>query len=77
MLYRYADYKGYDVTAAGGLDAFRDAGSVASYAEDAVAWAVEKGLMSGVDSVTLEPKGSATRAQAAAILMRFLENTAA
>ena len=76
MLYRYADYKGYDLTGGGSLDGFTDRGSVSSYAEEAVAWAVSEELMSGVDSVTLSPKGSATRAQTATILMRFLENMA-
>ena len=73
MLYRYAQYKGYDVTGSAGLSGYADADSVSSWAEYAVAWAVDAGLISGVGNNTLNPQGSATRAEIATILMRFVE----
>ena len=76
ILYRYAQYKGYDVTASANLSAYTDAASVSSYAVSAMQWAVGEGLINGVTNTTLVPGGSATRAQVAAILMRFCENVA-
>ena len=73
MLYRYAQYKGYDVTGSADLSGYADADSVSSWAEYAVAWAVDAGLISGVGNNTLNPQGSATRAEIATILMRFVE----
>ena len=60
-------------TAQGDLSAFSDAGQVSSYAADAMAWAVETGLISGSDGV-LDPQGLATRAQVTVILMRFSQS---
>lgn len=77
MLYRYAQYKGYDVSDTANLSAFDDSDSIASYAEEAVSWAVAEGLISGTDDTTLSPEGTATRAQIATILMRFCESIAA
>ena len=75
ILYRYAQYKGFDVSGKADLyAAFTDAGQVSGYARDAMAWANYEGLINGVTTTTLQPGGSATRAQAAAILMRFCEN---
>ncbi|MGM9640198.1 MAG: S8 family serine peptidase [Faecousia sp.] len=71
ILYRYAEYKELDVTARADLSAFKDADKVSSYAKDALSWAVAEGLIKGVSSTTLAPKGSATRAQAAVLLVRF------
>ena len=73
MLYRYAQYKGYDVTGSADLSGYADADSVSSWAQYAVAWAVDAGLISGVGNNTLNPQGSATRAEIATILMRFVE----
>ena len=73
MLYRYAQYKGYDLTAGGDLSGFADAGAVSGWAETSLAWAVGQGLFQGSDS-QVDPQGSAIRAQTAAILMRFMEN---
>lgn len=70
ILYRYAKYCGYDVTAAAALDAFADAGAVSEYARAAMQWAAAEGLVTGSGS-RLDPQGSATRAQVAAILARF------
>ena len=74
ILYRYAQYKGYDTSATGALDGFADAGAVSGWAEDAVAWAVGAGLMEGKGGDMLDPTGTATRAEAAAILTRFCQN---
>ncbi len=71
ILYRYAQYKGYGSESEGDISAFSDGSQVSSYAVKAMNWAVDAGLISGVDSNILEPKGSATRAQVAVILMRF------
>ncbi len=76
ILYRYAAYKGYDTTAPDNLSGFTDAAQISSYAKTAMQWANEKGLVTGVGSSTLQPKGNATRAQIATILMRFCENIA-
>ena len=75
MLYRYADYKGYDVTQ-GGMAAreYEDYETVSSWAVSAVDWAVNAGLISGTSATTLTPQGSATRAEIATILMRFVES---
>ena len=73
ILYRYAkDYKGYDVSAAADISGYTDAGSVSSWALDAVKWANAEGLVNGRTPTTLVPGGSASRAEAAAIFMRFL-----
>ena len=74
ILARYADQEGYDLSDWADLSAFSDAGSVSSWAEDAMAWACGAGLISGTGGGKLSPKGNATRAQVAAILMRFCEN---
>lgn len=74
ILYRYARYKGADVSAADDLAAFTDRPD--GWAEDAVKWAVGAGVLSGKGSGVLDPKGRATRAEVAAMLHRFLSNTA-
>ena len=73
ILYRYAQYKGYDVTASADLSTYTDAASVSSYAVSAMQWAVGEGLINGITDTTLVPGGSATRAQVATILMRFMQ----
>lgn len=70
MLYRYAG----EPTVSGSLSAFTDAGSVSSWANNAMLWATQNGIITGVTSTTIDPQGTATRAQAAAMLMRFMEN---
>lgn len=74
ILYRYARYKGVDVSGRADLSAFPDAGRISGYAVDAMAWANHAGLISGMGDHTLQPRGSATRAQVAAILMRFCKS---
>ena len=71
MLYNYAQYKGYDLTASGDLTQFPDAGSISSWAETALSWANGNGLINGNEDGTLAPGGTATRAQAASILAHF------
>jgi len=73
ILYRYASYKGYSVTASSSISDYSDAPQVSSYAQTAMSWANATGLITGTTATTLAPKGSATRAQAAMILMRFCE----
>ena len=72
ILYRYTDYLGEDVTASGDLSGFRDTDQLASWAETPMRWAVGTGLIRGKTATTLDPRSSATRAQVAAILHRFL-----
>ncbi len=74
ILYRYAEYKGYDVSAAADLAGYSDAGSVSSWAEAAMRWASAEGLITGVTATSLSPSGNATRAQVAMILMRFVNS---
>ena len=74
MLYNYAKYKGYDLTAEGDLSQFPDGDSVQPWAETAMSWANGNALINGHDDGTLEPGGTTTRAQAASILMRFDQN---
>lgn len=74
MLYNYAKYKGYDLTAQGDLTAFPDGDSVQPWAETAMTWANGNQLINGHDDGTLEPGGTTSRAQAASILMRFDQN---
>ena len=71
ILMRYAKYRGDDTAASGDISAFRDSGSISSYAAEPLKWAAGKGYISGVTSDTIAPKSGATRAQVAAILMRY------
>ena len=75
ILYRYAKQKGYDVSKSAALTAFSDADKVSGYASEAMQWAVAEGLLQGSNG-KLNPQGSATRAQVATILMRFMEKFA-
>lgn len=72
ILYRYAKQKGYDVSKSAALTGFSDADKVSSYAVDAMQWAVAEELLKGSNG-KLDPQGSATRAQVATILMRFMQ----
>ena len=72
ILYRYAAYKGMDVSARATLDGYIDQPS--AWAEDVMQWAVAEGLLTGVSEDRLQPQGPATRAQVAAIFERFLKN---
>lgn len=72
MLYRYAG----EPKVTGDLDGFTDADQVGDWAEEAMAWAVAEGIVQGDTPTTLNPTGTATRAEAAAMLQRFLEDAA-
>ena len=74
MLYNYAKYKGYDLTAEGDLSQFPDSESVADWAEAAMRWANGNELINGHDDGTIDAAGIGTRAQAASILMKFDQN---
>ena len=73
IFYRYADYKGYDLTVKGNLDKFKDADKITDYAKAAMLWAVGSGLVKGKSGNLLDPQGTATRAEIAAMLHRFIE----
>lgn len=75
ILFRYAKMKGYDVSKTAALTAFSDAEQVSSYAVEAMQWATAEGLIQGSNG-KLDPKGTATRAQVATILMRFAQSIA-
>ena len=75
ILYRYAEAKGYDVSASADLSGYPDADQVQDYAQPAMAWAVAEGIVEGMDG-NLNPAGNASRAQIATILMRFCEDVA-
>ena len=75
FLYRYAQFKGYDTTQGGmAVREFSDYENISDYARPAMAWAVNAGIMGGMDDGTLMPQGKATRAEAATMLMNFCEN---
>ncbi|MDB7912351.1 S-layer homology domain-containing protein [Flavonifractor plautii] len=74
ILYRYAQYKGYDTSASNSLNGYTDVGGVSSWALTAMQWANAEGLINGTSSTTLSPTSGATRAEVAQILMRFCEN---
>ena len=73
IFYRYADYKGYDLTVKGNLDKFKDADKITDYAKTAMQWAVGSGLVKGKSGNLLDPQGTVTRAEIAAMLHRFIE----
>ena len=73
IFYRYADYKGYDLTVKEDLDKFKDADEITDYAKTAMGWAVGSGLVKGKSGNLLDPQGTATRAEIAAMLHRFIE----
>jgi len=75
ILYRYAQYKGYDVSVGEDTNilSYEDAFNISEYAIPAIQWACGAGIMQG-DGVKLDPQGSATRAQVAVMLMKFMEN---
>lgn len=79
LLCNFATQQGMDTTARSDLSSFDDAATVSDWAQDAVSWAHAEGLLAGTSATTLSPRGEATRAQLAAMLVRFsdyLENAA-
>ena len=73
IINRYAVYKGLDASASGDLTGFADQAQIADWARENLAWAVGNGIISGKENNLLDPQGSTTRAETAAILQRLLE----
>lgn len=74
ILYRYSQYKGYDLKDTAEISLYTDAGNISQWAQNAMKWAKGTGLIEGRTAETLAPEGNATRAEVAAITMRFMEN---
>ncbi|MBR0105180.1 MAG: S-layer homology domain-containing protein, partial [Firmicutes bacterium] len=74
IMYRYANFKGYDTSKTADLRTYADVSDISDWAVPAVKWANAENLITGRTATTLVPRGNATRAEAAAILMRFIEN---
>ncbi|WP_432617844.1 S-layer homology domain-containing protein, partial [Butyricicoccus sp.] len=74
ILYAYAQKQGADVSAQADLGRYTDAGTLSSWAQNAMRWAVAKQIVSGTSQSTLSPRGTTTRAQAAQLMMRFFES---
>lgn len=70
ILYRYAAYKGADVSGRADLTGYADASAVSDWAREGVSWAVQAGLIQGRSATTLVPAGTSTRAELAAVLSR-------
>ena len=73
VMSRYADYKNINTDSRGDLTVFADADTISAWAKENVSWAVGTGLISGKGDNILDPLGSITRAETAAILCRFSE----
>ena len=77
MMYRYAKDQGYSLDGAADFSQYQDASYVSDFAQEAMAWAVGNGIITGKYNETqLDPQGNATRAECATIMMRFLEKFA-
>ena len=77
ILFRYAEKNGCDTEKRADLSVFPDTAKVSSYAKEALSWANAEGLVTGTNNgqgLVLDPQGSATRAQVATILMRYVQN---
>ena len=74
ILYRYAEYKEYDVSARGDLTTFTDGAKTSSWAAEAMEWAVGSKLLSGKGGNVLDPTGTATRAEVAQIFTNFAQS---
>ncbi len=77
ILYRYAKFRGMDVTILGDMDTFKDRNNTSAWAEDGVKWAVGNGLIKGKGNSMIDPRGSTTRSEIATMIKRFivLKNT--
>ena len=73
IFFRYANFNHEDTSARGDLSTFSDASLVSSYAKTAIQWCVAEGILSGSNG-KLNPRSSATRAEFASILMRYIKN---
>ena len=74
ILYRYAKFKGMDMTVQSQKNRYTDSGEIEAYAAEAVLWASEYGILTGHADGRFAPKDNAERAQMAAVFMRFIEN---
>lgn len=75
ILYRYAEYKGYDTTQGGmAVREFADYEEISEYAKAPVGWAVNAGIISGMGNGSVSPKTTTSRGQAAVMLMNFCKN---
>lgn len=72
MMYRYAKYKGCDISKIADIGKFADAEKVSDYAKNALKWAVGNGVVTGKNGNLIDPQGKANRAECAAILTRFV-----
>lgn len=73
ILYRYAQYKGEDVSTSGSLSSYNDAAKVSDWAYAAMRWACGNGIMNGKGNGVLDPQGSALRSEVAQVLMNYLK----
>lgn len=73
IIYRYAAFKGYDITTSSSTS-YTDNDNISDYAKNAVIWAAEKSVMTGNTDGSFAPKANTTRAQAASVFMRMVEN---
>lgn len=71
MFYRYAEYRGADISVVGDLNSFFDGNAVSSWAANALRWANGSGLVTGKNGGYLDPQGKTTRAEVATMLMRY------
>ena len=72
MLWRYAAENGYAVTSTADLTAYTDSGKVADWSKAAMEWAVDAGIITGRTKTTLAPDETASRAEVAVMMQRFL-----
>jgi exopolysaccharide biosynthesis protein len=75
MLYKYESVKNGAPAAAGDLSGYADAASVSPWAQPAVSWCISRGVISGMTANTIEPNGTATRAQCAVIMQKYITGT--
>lgn len=71
IFYVYSEMQGYDVSGRADLSKYTDASKISSWAKEQVSWAVSKGIINGMTATTVVPRGNATRAQAAQIIMTY------
>ena len=74
ILYRYANWKGYDITQKATLTEYTDFETVSDYAKDPMMWAIYENIITGTSKTTLGPKDTANRAQIAVMTKNFFEN---
>ena len=74
ILYRYAKYKGKDMTSTSDISTYSDYNKIDDYAKEAMKWGVSKKILYGNKDGLLNPKGNATRAEVAAIIERYMKN---